>query len=143
MLRGQTVILWPMLAMVGLTAVVWVKLYRDRVSELRARRIHPEKLVTAQATAGLLQNVRASDNLRNLFEIPVLFYTLCLALAVTGLGSALFVAGAWLYVGLRTGHSLIHITYNRVIHRFAVYLASTIVLFVLWALFAWRLVQMG
>lgn len=30
-------------------------------------------------------------------------------------------------------HSFIHLTYNRVMHRFAVYVSSTVILFVLWA----------
>lgn len=143
MVKDQAAILWPMTAMATLTAVVWVKLYVDRVKELRARRIRPEKLVTAAATGSLLQNVQSSDNLRNLFEIPVLFYALCLALYATGLTTQLLVIGAWVYVLLRIAHSAIHVTYNRVMHRFPVYMASTIVLFVLWALFAWRLGQAG
>jgi hypothetical protein len=44
--------------------------------------------------------------------------------------------GAWLYVALRYVHSFIHLTYNRVIHRFAVYVLSTVILFMLWGVFA-------
>ena len=36
---------------------------------------------------------------------------------------------AWLYVALRYAHSAIHCTYNRVMHRFAVFIASMLVLF--------------
>lgn len=138
-MQGQNAILWPVVAMVLLTAVVWVRLYIDRVRELRAQRIHPEKLVSAGATATLLKNVQSSDNLRNLFELPVLFYVLCLALVVTGQTTPSFVAGAWAYVLLRVAHSAIHLSYNRVMHRFLAYAASGLVLFALWALFAWRL----
>jgi len=42
------------------------------------------------------------------------------------------VIGAWIYVALRCVHSFIHLTYNRVIHRFVVYALSAVVLFVLW-----------
>lgn len=138
-MQGQNTILWPVVAMVLLTAVVWVRLYIDRVREMRAQRIHPEKLVSAGATATLLKNVQSSDNLRNLFELPVLFYVLCLALVITGQTTPSFVAGAWAYVALRVAHSAIHLSYNRVVHRFLVYASSGFVLFALWALFAWRL----
>jgi hypothetical protein len=41
------------------------------------------------------------------------------------------------YVGLRALHSLIHVSYNRVVHRFLVYVASTLLLFAMWI--AWVL----
>lgn len=42
------------------------------------------------------------------------------------------VALAWTYVGLRTAHSAIHVTYNRVRDRLAAFAASNVVLIVLW-----------
>ncbi len=126
---------WPCGAMVGVTAVVWIKLYADRLGEMRAKRIDPQALSTVRAAAGRLERTQAADNFRNLFEVPVLFYLLCVAIAVTGAGNAGLVAAAWVYVGLRALHSLIHVTYNRVVHRFLVYVASTLLLFVLWAVF--------
>jgi hypothetical protein len=43
--------------------------------------------------------------------------------------------GAWLYVLLRVAHSLIHCTYNKVMHRLAVFLASFVLLVGLWVSF--------
>ena len=43
--------------------------------------------------------------------------------------------GAWLYVALRYIHSFIHLTYNGVIYRIAVYVLSTVILFMLWGVF--------
>jgi len=71
----------------------------------------------------------------------VLFYVLCIALAVTGGSTAGFVMAAWAYVILRALHSLIHVTYNRVNHRFLVYLSSTLLLFGMWAAFALELAR--
>lgn len=125
----------PVCGMVLLTALVWIRLYADRLSEMRAKRIAPQSLASARAAAGKLENTAAADNFRNLFEVPVLFYLLCVALAVTGASTPGFVAAAWGYVGLRALHSLIHVTYNRVVHRFLAYAASTLLLFVMWAAF--------
>lgn len=125
----------PCAAMVGLTAAVWVKLYADRLGEMRARRIAPQALATARATAQL-ERPQAAENFRNLFEVPVLFYILCIALALNDASTPGFVAASWTYVGLRALHSLIHVTYNRVTHRFLVYVASTLLLFGMWAAFA-------
>ena len=138
----QTTILLPAIALVLLTAIVWVRLYVERLREIRQRRINPQSLATSAAAGQTLQRVQASDNFRNLFEVPVLFYALCAVLAPTEYGSStVFVAGAWLYVALRYVHSLIHLTYNRVTHRFAVYALSTVVLFILWGAFAVRVLS--
>ena len=128
----------PCAAMVGLTAAVWVKLYADRLGEMRAKRIDPQALASARATAQL-ERPQAAENFRNLFEVPVLFYVLCAALVLTGGSTPGFVAAAWAYVALRVVHSLIHVTYNRVTHRFLVYVASTLLLFGMWAAFVARI----
>ncbi|MGB5131197.1 MAG: MAPEG family protein [Steroidobacteraceae bacterium] len=125
----------PTAGMVFVTALVWIKLYADRLGEMRDKRISPQSLATARAAAGRLENTWAADNFRNLFEVPVLFYVLCIALAVTGGSTPGFVAAAWAYVILRALHSLIHVTYNRVMHRFLVYAASTVLLFGMWIAF--------
>ena len=70
----RAAILLPCFAMVVITAIVWVKLYIDRLGEMRARNILPQSLADSRAAAGALANIAAADNFRNLFEIPVLFY---------------------------------------------------------------------
>jgi hypothetical protein len=121
----------PVAALVGVTAVVWVKLYVDRLGEMRRNKIDAQSLASARA-AGQLEKTSAAENFRNLFEVPVLFYLLCVAIAVNGGSTPGFVAAAWTYVGLRALHSVIHVTYNRVVHRFLVYVASTLLLFAMW-----------
>ena len=128
----------PCAAMVGLTAAVWVKLYADRLGEMRAKRIDPQALASARATAQL-ERPQAAENFRNLFEVPVLFYVLCVALVLNGGSTSGFVTAAWAYVALRVVHTLIHVTYNRVTHRFLVYVASTLLLFGTWAAFVGRI----
>lgn len=137
----NTGIYLPAVALVLLTAIVWFRLYLERVGEIRERRIDPQSLATAAGAGQVLKRVQASDNLKNLFEIPVLFYVLCFLLAESGMASSLFTAGAWLYVILRGIHSYIHLTYNRVMHRFTVYFASTLLLFLMWGVFAFELLR--
>ena len=134
-------LLWPVLAQVALTLVVWIALYVQRLGEMSRRRIDPQQVRTSQLAAGVLANVAAADNFRNLFEVPVLFYAvvplLVLAQAVSGAAVAL----AWAFVALRALHSAIHLSYNRVVHRFYAYAASTVCVFALWALLGaalWR-----
>lgn len=134
-------IFFPVLAQVALVAAVWVRMYLRRIAEIRARKIDPQSLKTSEAAVGVLQDVAAADNFRNLFEVPVLFFAVCLALAVTGLVTPLQIGLAWIYVGLRAAHSLIHVTYNRVMQRFAAHAMSTVCVFAMWLLFGvslWR-----
>ena len=136
----RSAILLPCLALVGLIAVVWVRMFVERVGEMRERRIASQALATSRQMADRLQRTQAADNFHNLFEIPVLFFALCLALYVTQTVTAAMVAGAWSFVALRVLHSLIQCTYNRVDHRFTVYVLGTALLFVMWGAFGVRLI---
>ena len=129
-------ILFPALAMVALTIVVWFRMYTSRVAEMRRERIHPQSVATSAQMAARITDTRASDNFRNLFELPVLFYVALLVLAWTGHVTPVTLLLAWLFVALRVLHSAIHCTYNRVVHRFYAYLAGGVVLWVLWGVVA-------
>src|SRR5437763_6404162 len=75
-------------------------------------------------------------NYMNLLELPMLFYVVCVLNYVTSpTVSTVTLALAWLYVGLRTLHSLIHLTYNNVMHRLAMFVAGNVVLATLWIAF--------
>jgi len=68
----------------------------------------------------------------NLYEAPVLFYAISIIAFVTETVSVLILTLAWAYVALRYGHSYIHLTSNRVINRFRLFVTSQFVLMVLW-----------
>lgn len=135
----QHSILLPPIALAFLTGFVWLRMGADRLGELRARRIHPQKVATSRQMTETMQNVQSADNFRNLFEVPVLFYALCGFLAITQLTTVVLLACAWGYVFLRAAHTLVHLTSNKVIRRFQLFFASSIVLYVMWALFLVRL----
>ena len=128
----------PLLAMVALTLAVWLRLYTVRLPEMRRSRIDPQRLA-GSADKHLLKDTRASDNFINLFEVPVLFYVLVLATIALGVADAWLPVLAWTFVGLRALHSLIHCSYNRVVHRFSAYALATACLFVYFGRLAWRL----
>jgi hypothetical protein len=133
-------ILLPPTALAFLTGFVWLRLGSDRLAEMRARRIHPQQVATSRQMTETMQNVQSADHFRNLFEAPVLFYALCGFLAITKLTTLFLLACAWGYVALRGFHTYIHLTHNKVVRRFQAFVASTIVLYVMWGIFAVRLV---
>ncbi|HEV2332329.1 MAG TPA: MAPEG family protein [Gammaproteobacteria bacterium] len=83
----------------------------------------------------------ANRNFMNLLEAPVLFYTFCISAYVTHMVAPWLLALAWLYVALRIVHTFIHLTYNKIMHRFSSYAASNLVLLILWLGFADALAQ--
>lgn len=78
----------------------------------------------------------SANNLRNLFEMPVLYLALVPLLLITHHANHLQVLLAWIFVALRALHSFIHIGPKKVMPRFMVYLASCIVLSAMWIGFA-------
>ncbi|TCZ88964.1 MAPEG family protein [Lysobacter sp. N42] len=126
----------PALAMVVLTFAVWWRMYFARVGQMRRERIHPQKVATSAQATALLTDSRAADNFRNLFELPVLFYLALVVADRMDMVDGISVALAWAFVLLRVVHSAIHVTYNRVMHRFAAYVAGGMVLWLLWGYLA-------
>ena len=124
------------LAMVALTFVVGLHMFRIRVGEMMARRIHPQSVALSGQRAQRLVDSRASDNFNHLFEVPVLFYLLCAVAIGSGHIPAWLPALACLFVLSRVMPSSIQCTYNRVMHRFAVFLGSFLLLLVMWAMYA-------
>lgn len=129
-------ILYPMAALAGLTFAVLL-----RVPYVRWRAAYSGRVTARDFKLGESPNVPTdvalpNRNLMNLLELPVLFYVVCLALYATRSVDAASVWLAWLYVILRAGHSLVHLTYNNVFHRLAAYAASCVVLAAIWARWA-------
>jgi len=125
---AQTAIFGPFFAMMLLTLVVWVYMYVRRIGFITKNGISPEDLAIpgtlAQVSPAAVSN--PSDNLKNLFEVPVLFYALALYLFVAGQADITYVTAAWIFVVFRVLHSAVHCTINRVMLRFCLYLVATL-----------------
>ena len=139
---ARRAILLPLIALVLLTAIVAVWMFRRRAAEIRARGIRVQAVATT-AQMATLEDTGAADNFRNLFETPLLFFAAALTIYAAALTSLPYVVLAWLYVALRVVHSAIQCTYNKVMHRMRAFIASVFVLWAIWALIAWDLVVLG
>jgi len=126
-------ILLPLLTMVFLTFAVWVYLYALRIPEIKRLGIDPDDLQDRAESHQLLKvSAAASNNLKNLFEVPILFYLAVMITMLLMIQDDLLVWLAWGFVILRVAHSAIHCSYNRVMHRFTVYLISCLFLMFMW-----------
>jgi hypothetical protein len=124
----QTAIFGPFLAMMLLTLLVWITMFVRRIRFLTMDDVSPTDLAVPGALAEIspARVSNPSDNLKNLFEIPVLFYGLSLYLFATGQVDALHVGAAWVFVLFRVLHSVVHCTFNRVMLRFYLYLVAAL-----------------
>lgn len=128
----------PVFVMLMLTLVVWTYMYARRIPFIMNNDFAPGDLVPhefARLSPPAVAN--PSDNLKNLFEVPVLFYVLALYLYVTQQVDTFHLAAAWVFVAFRLLHSAVHCTVNMVPLRFALYALSTLAFWasVIWAAF--------
>lgn len=129
----QKLIFIPFFGLMLLTISIWFYMYYVRLSYLICHKINPQSLAsTRQANQVIPDNINiAAENLSNLFELPVLFYTLCLYLFITHNVDNIYLSLAFAFLFIRTIHSVLHCFYNKVIYRFYAHIFSSLVL---WAM---------
>lgn len=121
----QTAIFQPFFATMLLTLAVWVYMYCRRLpfifsSGLDPRRMTPLELARVSPPAV----ANPSDNLKNLFELPTVFYAVVLYLFATGHVDGGYVGAAWVFFAFRAMHSVVHCTFNFIPLRFVLYVIS-------------------
>ena len=121
----QTVIFNPFLAMMLLTLVVWIYMYVRRLSFIFSKRLDPKQMTPSELARLTPSRVSTpSDNLKNLFEMPTVFYAVVLYIYVTNKVDAVHVAAAWAFFLFRALHSVVHCTFNFIPLRFVLYVIS-------------------
>ena len=136
-------ILWPIFALAAWTFCILVLMAVRRVRAAVAGEAGPGEYAFGESPRVPARVALVNRNYMNLLELPVLFYLACILAHLTGATSALMTALAWAYVALRIAHSVVHLSYNRVQHRLAVFAASNVALICMWVLLGWRLTAAG
>lgn len=133
-------ILGPVVALAAWTMVMWLWMYATRIPAMSAARVDPDSLARdPNASLDKLLPVEVSwkaHNYNHLHEAPTVFYATALALALLGEGGGTAYWLGWLYVALRVIHSMVQVLVNKVALRFAIFVASSLVLIALIALAA-------
>lgn len=133
-MSDSTAIFWPVVAQALLTVAIYILVSVRRVravrtgkanaSDFRIPHIEPEPSATA------------ARNLANQFELPVLFYVVCISLYVTGGATQAAVALAWAFVVARIVHALVHVTTNRLRHRRPLFISGVFINAAQWLMLA-------
>jgi hypothetical protein len=132
---NQTLILYPMLALVGWTMLILSLTGFRRLTS----RLHPREFALGESPAVPPAVSLPNRNFMNLLEVPVLFYVVTLTLYATHQATGAALALAWVFVGLRVCHSIVHLAYNNVMHRLGFFATGNFVLLALWAYLLVRL----
>ena len=123
---NQQLIFGPFFSVMCLTFVVWLYMYSRRIPFITRSRLSADQLAPLELARLSPPGVsNPSDNLKNLFEIPTLFYALVLYLFIARRVDGIYLAAAWIFVSLRVLHSVVHCTVNIILLRFWLYAAST------------------
>lgn len=131
----QEFIFAPMGAMALLTFLVLGLIPFTRFRAVAAREVTADDFKFGESPRVPPHVAVTNRNLMNLLELPILFYVAGLMYAVAGRVDRTALILAWAYVAVRAIHSLIHLTYNNVIHRLTAYAVSNVVLIALWVMF--------
>ena len=125
-------IIYPVFSLVMLTFFVALATGISRMISVRRREVNHKYfiLMTGDTPPDYVQKI--GRNFANLLETPILFYLLATIVIALKIESTLILNLAWLYVAFRLLHTLIHISYNYVIHRFMVFASSMLTLLAMW-----------
>lgn len=133
-------ILYPVFALALWTSLILLLIPITRIRSARRRETVADDFKYGESAAVPPYVSLPNRNYMNLLELPVLFYVVCLILYVTSGASPFLVNMAWAYVALRVLHSVIHLSYNHVLHRLAAFATSNVVLVSLWVFTALNIV---
>lgn len=129
---NQSLVFLPVLAVVALTFVAFVRLAVGRAVAAKDGfdgtyyRAHLGKNEPEGAIVG-------ARHWGNLFELPTLFYAGCIAAFVLGGVGQWTLGFAWAYVAARVAQSAVHLSYNNPAHRGMAFALGVIFVFALWA----------
>lgn len=127
---GSTAIFWPMIGQALLVLIVYLVIFKRRVDSTKRgeTKLSDYRLPYGEPEA----SAAAARNLANQFELPVLFFVVCLSLYVTNGSNYVAVALAWLFVFFRAVHAWVHMTGNDVRLRGPLFMIGLLIVVVLW-----------
>jgi hypothetical protein len=135
----QADIFAPFVGTMLLTLFVWIYMYARRIPFVLSRKLSSQEMTRAELERlSPPQVVNPSDNLKNLFELPTIFYAVVLYLYATSQVDAYYLAAAWIFFAFRILHSAVHCSFNFVPLRFWLYAISALALWYMVLRIAWR-----
>lgn len=112
----QTAIRYPVFVQIFLTLFIGTRTAVGGVRAVRSGQVHPSKVVLD--SSNWPEDLRKLGNsFTNQFELPLLFYVLCLIAMLTNMADFVAILLAWIFVASRIVHAYIHVTDNNLRQR--------------------------
>ncbi|KAI7235756.1 hypothetical protein D0869_05496 [Hortaea werneckii] len=123
-------LLGPVVGLVSWHFVMEAWMYALRIPAMSKYKVDvsPDKIKDDMANKVPASVHWPAENYNHLMEQPTQFYAIALAMNQMGLRDSTSVKLAWTYVGLRIVHSLVQSTNNKIMVRFQLFAASSLVL---------------
>ena len=126
-------IYWPVLAQLLIPILVLLLNGKRKSADVKSGQFDREQ-AAMDNEAWSKPVVLTSKNLANQFQLPVIFYVLCLILASIDAVAMVTLAVAWVFVATRYVHAYVHVSTNYVPVRMRAFLLGALTLFVLFGL---------
>ncbi|MFK5977831.1 MAG: MAPEG family protein [Rhizobiaceae bacterium] len=135
----SSLILWPMVILALATLYLYIPMSKARVKSVKDGKVKAAvyRLNQGEPEESMLFN-RA---IANQYESPTLFYAVCLAAYVSSNASMTMIVLAWAYALSKIAHSYVHTSSNKLRHRRPIFMASFLVLILLWVVLALHLAE--
>lgn len=137
---NQTLIFWPVIAQVLLTFVAYLVMSKRRIAAVKAGEAKARDFAVPKDPES---SATAARNVANQFELPVLFYVVCLAFHQVGAVDWVALLLAWAFVAARVAHAWLHMTSNIVMLRRRLFIVGFVFVGLMWTWFAVALVTTG
>ncbi|MFT5571550.1 MAG: hypothetical protein ACI9FR_000467 [Cryomorphaceae bacterium] len=134
---NSSLIYWPVLAQLAIP--VWVLLLNGKRKTVDRNSGNLDPNSPTDNTAWSLPVVLTSNALANQFQLPIIFYVLCLILADIGAVNGLVLGVCWAFVATRLVHVYVHVMSNYVPSRQKAFIAGTLILLLLFGLTIYNL----
>ena len=139
---SDSLIFYPVLCQVCLTLGLLYALGKKRVGAVRRGEIKVKDIALGQ-NAWPASTTRFANTYNSQFQLPVLFYAVCIFAQMNGQPDRVMVALAWGFVVSRILHAYVHVTTNNVGQRFNAFFAGFILLAAMWGTLTFNLVTAG
>ncbi|CAH0339386.1 MAPEG family protein [Rhizobium sp. CECT 9324] len=127
---------WPLVAHAFLVFCLYGLLVLRRSDVVRSGKV--ERIAFRENLAEPEESRVVNKSIANQFELPILFYAVCVLLYITQADNLVAVALAWFFVAARYAHAYVHVFGNRLQLRRPLFGLGFATLFALWVwLVAW------
>jgi hypothetical protein len=122
-------LLWPMLAQIGWTFLLYAWLTVARTRAVNSGKIDYSCFVLGREEP--LEVARITRNLANQFELPAIFYALVVLLVALDRVTPVDIVAGWVFVGGRVIHTLVQTLTDNVVLRGRVFVINFLAVVVL------------